>query len=246
MISPELHLIAAQLEGFEETIITKLIDRAQFKSNLMVYKAGQSGFEGAENESLLDLRFRYHEEMDAYFGRFCVPEERPFTQDLPSPRRKVNLPPSCLAIDEYERVNLTEKIKSAYLDLVPRFCKDGDDGQYGSSVEHDVYALQAIGRRIHFGAMYVAESKYRSDTDCYRRLIRENNTDAIMQLLTRKEVEERILQRVKEKVRHIQAEVNREIRITIDPEVVFKFYHDHVIPLTKKGEVLYLLNRRTD
>jgi len=246
MISSELHLIAAQLEGFEETIINKLIDRAQFKANLVVYKAGRSGFEGAENESLLDLRLRYHEEMDAYFGRFCVPEERPFTQDLPSPRRKVNLPPSHLGIDEYERINLTEKIKSAYFDMVPRLCEDGDDGQYGSSVEHDVYALQAIGRRIHFGAMYVAESKYLSDTDRYRRLIRENNTDAIMQLLTRKEIEERILQRVKEKVQHIQAEVNREIRITIDPEVVFQFYRDHVIPLTKKGEVLYLLNRRTD
>ena len=246
MISPELHLIAAQLEGLEETIITKLIDRAQFKANLVIYKAGQSGFDGAENESLFDLRIRYQEEMDAYFGRFCVPEERPFTLNLPSPRRKVNLPPSCLAIDEYERVNLTAEIKSAYFDMVPRFCAEGDDGQYGSSVEHDVYALQAIGRRIHFGAMYVAESKYLSDTDRYRQLIRENNTDTLMELLTRKEVEERILQRVKVKVNHIQAEVNPEIRITIDPGVVFQFYRDHVIPLTKKGEVLYLLNRRTD
>ena len=79
MISPELHLIAAQLEGLEETIITKLIDRAQFKANLVAYEAGKSGFDGAENESLFDLRLRYHEEMDAYFGRFCVPEERPFT-----------------------------------------------------------------------------------------------------------------------------------------------------------------------
>ena len=48
------------------------------------------------------------------------------------------------------------------------------------------------------------------------------------------------------KVLHIQAEVNQEIRITIDPGVFFQFYRDHVIPLTKKGEVLYLLNRRTD
>jgi chorismate mutase len=246
MISPELHLIAIQLEGLEETIITKLIDRAQFKANLVVYKSGQSGFEGAENESLFDLRLRYQEEMDAYFGRFCVPEERSFTQNLPSPRRKVNLPPSCLAIDEYEKVNLSAEIKDAYFDMVPRFCTEGDDGQYGSSVEHDVYALQAIGRRIHFGAMYVAESKYRSDTARYQQLIRGNDTEAIIQLLTRKDVEERILQRVKEKVHHIQAEVNREIRITIDPEVVFQFYRDHVISLTKKGELLYLLNRRTD
>ncbi|EFK11727.1 chorismate mutase [delta proteobacterium NaphS2] len=245
MIAPELHLIAAQLEGLEETIITKLIDRAQFKANLVAYKAGKSGFDGVENESLFDLRLRYHEEMDAYFGRFCVPEERPFTPGLPLPRRKVTLPPSCLAIDEYEKVNLSAEIKSAYLDLVPRFCAKGDDGQYGSSVEHDVIALQAIGRRIHFGAMYVAESKYRSDPVRYRQLIRGNDTDTLMQLLTRKDVEKRILQRVKEKLHHIQIEVNREIRIVIDPEDVFRFYRDYVIPLTKKGEVLYLLNRRT-
>ena len=245
MISPELHLIAAQLEGLEETIISKLIDRAQFKANLVVYKGGKSGFDGAENESLFDLRLRYQEEMDAQFGRFCVPEERPFTSDLPSPKRKVTLPPSCLAIDEFDRVNLSAEIKSAYLDLVPRFCEEGDDGQYGSSVEHDVYALQAIGRRIHYGAMYVAESKYRSDTARFCELIRQNNTDALLHLLTRKDIEEKILQRVKEKVHHIQAEVNREIRIVIDPEAVVQFYRDYVIPLTKNGELLYLLNRRT-
>ena len=151
------------------------------------------------------------------------------------PRRNVTLPPSCLTIDEYEKVNLSVEIKGAYLDLVPRFCVKGDDGQYGSSVEHDVIALQAIGRRIHFGAMYVAESKYRSDPVRYGQLIRGNDTDTLMQLLTRKDVEERILQRVKEKINHIQVEVNREIRIVIDPEAVFQFYRDYVIPLTKKG-----------
>jgi chorismate mutase len=78
-----LNRIAAQLEGLEETIIHKLLDRAQFLSNDVVYRVGESGFEGEPHQSLFTLRLRYQEEMDAVFGRFCVPEERPYTQGLP-------------------------------------------------------------------------------------------------------------------------------------------------------------------
>jgi chorismate mutase len=94
--------------------------------------------------------------MDARFGRYCVPEERPFCKDLPKPRRKVNLPEYDLVIDDFNKINLTESIKSRYIELVPLICQPGDDGQYGSSVENDVYALQAISRLIHYGALFVA------------------------------------------------------------------------------------------
>ena len=40
---PGLDTIAAHLEGLEETIISKLIDRAQFAQNLVVYEQGKSG-----------------------------------------------------------------------------------------------------------------------------------------------------------------------------------------------------------
>jgi hypothetical protein len=110
----DLNLIAAYLEGLEETIIYKLIDRAQFAENRVAYQRGTSGFEGAGDVSLFDLRLRRQEEMDVEFGRFCVPEERPFRRDLARPKREVRLPPSCLNIEDYNAVNVTDRILSAW------------------------------------------------------------------------------------------------------------------------------------
>ncbi|MBD3392871.1 MAG: chorismate mutase [Chitinivibrionales bacterium] len=240
----DLHLIAAQLEGLEETIIMKLIDRAQFRVNAAAYQPGQSGFEGAERESLFDVRLRYQEEMDAHFGRFCVPEERPFTGNLPPPKRAVTLAPTCLAVDDYDCVNVSSRIAEAYFALLPRLCPDGDDGQYGSSVEHDVMALQAVARRVHYGALYVAESKYRGDPDRYRDRIASGDSEGILQLLTRRDVEDQICARVRAKAGHIQTQVNHDIRSIVNTEVIIQFYRDAVIPLTKQGEVQYLLHRK--
>jgi chorismate mutase len=240
----DLDRIAARLEGLEETIILRLIDRAQFRANPPAYGPGASGFEGAGDASLFELRLRYHEEMDAVFGRFGVPEERPFTAALPQTRRRGVLTDQELAIDDFDAVNLSAAIRASYLALVPRLCAPGDDEQYGSSVEHDVHALQAIARRIHFGALYVAEVKYRSDTAGYRRLIAARDTPAIEALLTRPEVEARIVRRVADKVAFLQSQVNRTVRVAIDPDVVQAFYRETVIPLTRRGEVMYLMARK--
>jgi chorismate mutase len=239
-----IETIAETLEALEETIILRLIDRAQFKANQIAYERGKSGFQGEKVKSLFELRLRYHEEMDAVFGRFLFPEERPFNRDLPEARRKVYGVPTSLDLPDYNAVNLTSEVKARYLSLVPRICRDGDDGQYGSSTEHDVYALQAISRRIHYGAMFVAESKYRLDRQVYDGLIRRNDRQGIGNHLTRPEVEEQICRRVVIKTDKIQAEANRRIRTLIRPEVVRDFYRNTVIPLTKEGEVLYLLHRR--
>jgi hypothetical protein len=42
----------------------------------------------------------------------------------------------------------------------------------------------------------------------------------------------------------MQARVNRQVRNCVEPEVVMQYYRDHVIPLTKQSEVLYLINRQ--
>jgi chorismate mutase len=239
----DLSKITALLEGLEETIIFKLIDRAQFRHNPIIYQPGKSGFVGSADHSLFSLRLRYQEKMDALFGRFCVPEERPFFTGLPKPRRKVTLPPTGLHCKDINTVNLAKKISEAYLALVPALCRHGDDGHYGSSVEHDVYALQAIARRIHYGSMYVAESKFLSDPARYCRLVREKNREGILALLTRRDVEERIVKRIRDKVDAAQSGADRTIRHAIDSAVVLDFYRECIIPLTKEGEVLYLLNR---
>lgn len=46
----------------------------------------------------------------------------------------------------------------------------GDDGNYGSSAMYDVFCLQALSRRIHFGK-FVAEAKFR-----WRRVLEANTT----------------------------------------------------------------------
>jgi len=130
--------------------------------------------------------------------------------------------------------------------MVPRFCPPGDDNQYGSSVEHDIFALQAISRRVHYGALYIAEAKYARHPDMYREHIQDNNPDGLMALLTRKDVEERILARVREKVDRLQACVNTEIRTIIPADTVIALYRDFIIPLTKQGEIRYLLQRRPE
>ncbi|MGD9200018.1 MAG: chorismate mutase [Chitinispirillia bacterium] len=240
----DLSNIAAQLEGLEETIIYKLLDRAQFKTNRRAYKPGFSGFYGESKRCLFDIRLSSHETMDAKFGRFHVPEERPFTDNLPSSRRKVSLPPTQLAISDYDLVNVSGDIKKAYIELLATLCDDGDDGQYGSSVEYDVFAVQSIGRRIHFGALYVAESKFITSPAEYTELIRNRNENGLMEKLTRKDVEDRIISRVHEKICSIQSNVNRTVRRVIDPDIIVNFYREIIIPLTKKGEILYLVNRK--
>jgi chorismate mutase len=239
----DITTIALVLESLEEEIITKLINRIQFAYNDVIYQPGRSGFENDTTHSLFELRLRAHEHMDARFGRFCVPEERPFTTDLPAAKRRVSLDTGQLHIDDNNRINLCPEILARYRQLLPILCDPGDDGQYGSSVEHDVYALQAIARRVHFGALYVAESKFRSDPGGFGALVAHNDLEGIEQKLTRSDVEATILSRVQEKVKTMQMAVNTRIRKTIDPAIVHAFYRDHIIPLTKKGEVRYLLHR---
>ena len=244
MPAPDLIQIASDLESLEETIIVRFIDRAQYRRNETAYLPGKSGFRGESVLSLFSLRVKYQEEMDARFGRFCVPEERPFINDLPQVQREVSLPENCLHVPDYNLVNVTGGILESYLALLPKICRSGDDGQYGSTVENDVYAIQAISRRIHYGAMYVAESKYRTKPELYRKAARAGDRETLIQLLTRPEVERQILQRVAEKTVTMQASSKASIRHTIDPAVVRDYYAAHVIPLTKEGEIRYLLHRR--
>lgn len=105
-------------------------------------------------------------------------------------------------------------------------------------------ALQAIARRIHFGSLYVAESKYQSDKTKYQNMIEAQDRKGLLAALTRTEVEEKILKRVADKVEHIQAEINPAVRRRIPSEEIMAFYRNSIIPLTKEGQVRYFLNRQ--
>lgn len=239
----KLDVIASRLAALEETLIYKLLDRAQFGVNEGAYRPGSSAFVPAEAASLFDLRLTMQERLDTAFGRYRIPEERPYTQGLPEPRRRPPLPDTGLGFDDYETVNVGEAIRAAYLALVPGLARPGDDGQWGSAVEHDVICLQALGRRIHFGALYVGESKFREDPAQYTAWVKARDDGALRQAITRVEVEQRILGRVRAKVEAVQAVSDPGLRRLVDPEVLVRFFDQTIFPLTKDGEMKYLYRR---
>ena len=238
-----LDVIAARLAGLEETLIYKLLDRAQFAGNVGAYQPGQSRFVPAEPGSLFELRLKLQESVDTQFGRYQIPEERPFHTGLPSSRRVMTVSDTGLTITDFDTVNVTGSIRQAYLGLLPALCGDGDDGQWGSGVEHDVICLQALSRRIHYGALYVGESKFQENPQRFRELVEARDDETITRMIVRVEVEQRVLARVKAKVEAVQSVSDPVLRRLVDPETIVAFFRGTIIPLTKEGEIRYLYQR---
>ncbi len=281
-VAKTLDQIAGHLELLEETLIYRFLDRMQFAFHPHLYR---------EPESLLQQRLSAHEAMDTDFGRYEVAEEFPFTQQpAPATRmqsaltasgailRKLEgrsekykeekpriptgieagLPPN---LSSLRRISQCPAILCSYLDFLVQNGSNEDDMQYGSALEHDVMVLQAAARRIHYGAIYVAESKFCSQEHTLRPLLNEwrccaaaaNESapgpnalriqDRILAQITRSEVEQRILQRVYDKTRRIQECSESMLRRYLEPESLRNFYADCIIPLTKRGELAYLCLR---
>lgn len=239
-----LETIASHLAGLEETLIYKLLDRFQFSGNPGAYQPGQSRFRPHEASSLFELRLHHQEKLDTLFGRYLIPEERPFHQGLPAPHRVPPQKETGLVIDDLETVNVTGAIRSAYLQLLPTLCGEEDDGQWGSAVEHDVICLQALSRRIHYGALYVGESKYSEAPDRFATLVAAKDDAGLWAAITRVEQEERVLARVGEKVRAVQSVSDPALRRLVDPGRIVDFFRSTIIPLTKEGELRYLYQRK--
>ncbi|MFW6234605.1 MAG: hypothetical protein ACOC4I_04435, partial [Spirochaetota bacterium] len=110
----DLDVIAAQLEALEESIMYRFIDRAQFAWNPRAYEVGAESLAGASDVSLFDARLRAQEELDARFGRYLVPEERPFTDGLPEAERSVAGGHAALKASDWNVVRQTAGIASAY------------------------------------------------------------------------------------------------------------------------------------
>lgn len=126
-----------------------------------------------------------------------------------------------------------------------------DDGNYGSAATRDVEVLQALSRRIHFG-MFVSESKFRSAPADFipHILATPPNKEELEKLITKPEVERRLLVRLGNKARVYGCEMDANGHVIpddnmrkIDIEQVVRLYRDWVIPLTKDVEVDYLVHR---
>lgn len=249
----DLLRIRFQLIRLEDTITFHLIERVQFPLNSKIYTPGAVPIPGSDL-SLMDWYLLEQEKLQSLIRRYESPDEYPF---FPS-----HLKEPILASISYPRilhpndVNVNDKIKRFYIDtFLPRVCPSfggrGDRGvsqeNYGSSATCDIAVLQALSRRIHFGK-FVAESKFRSETEKYTALIHAGDRDGIGNAIENKAVEKQVLERLKLKAETYGTDPSikdnagtDQSKINVD--AVVAMYKDFVIPLTKEVEVEYLMQR---
>jgi chorismate mutase len=241
-----LSSIRRSLILMEDTIIFALVERSQFALNDSVYLPGEIPIYGKDGRqlSLLEYLLLEIEHVHGKIRRYTNPDENAFFPEYLPP---LILPP--LQCDQVlwkpaASVNLNDRIMEMYKKhLLPGIAMPGDDGNYGSSAVCDVQILQALSRRIHYGK-FVAESKFRGQREEYTRLIENQDADAILDLLTDRAVELKVIERVKLKASTFGQDLNSDGKnLRLDPDAVGELYDEWVMPLTKDVEVEYLLKR---
>lgn len=267
-----LERIRQILVRLEDTIIFDLIERAQFAHNPRIYIRGSfqelrdMDFDGSWLEWFLKEIETFH----ARARRYTSPDEYPFTSDLPVP---VLLPLAFPKILHPNTINANPSILSFYTrSIVPRITRRAtlalaaikrsngiigdeeyeDDGNYGSAATIDVEVLQAISKRVHYGK-FVSESKFLANPADFIPHILTPSPAALEALVTKPEVERKLLQRLRKKAAIYAQEfsadgdaiVNSHLNggAKIDVDGVVELYESYIIPLTKEVEVDYLLHR---
>jgi chorismate mutase len=235
-----LQSIRNVLARLEETIIFGVIERAQFRQNLIIYKPGGVGSE-LGGESLMGFLLHECERSHAKVRRYTSPDEHPFFSRLPDPI----LPP--LRFENPIRpnaININARIRTQYeTKMVRLICQPGDDMQWGSSAVNDVILLQALSKRIHYGK-FVAEAKFHGYRKVLLPLIQTGDRAGLLAAVTDRKVEAQVCRRVEAKA----AAFGREFdagrgRYKIRPRVVRDVYARWIIPLNKEVQVQYLLAR---
>jgi chorismate mutase len=145
-----------------------------------------------------------------------------------------------------------------------------DDGNYGSAATIDVEVLAAISKRVHYGAhspvaassglssadgcvngrrgpsgKFVSESKFSAHPSAFIPHIRNPDRGKLEALITKPEVEARLLQRLRKKAAMYAQEFAPDGEPLgegagvgkIDVDGVVELYENYIIPLTKEIEV---------
>ncbi|SJL07736.1 related to ARO7-chorismate mutase [Armillaria ostoyae] len=199
------------------------------------------------------------------------PDEYPFSSDLPEPiipplsfpqilyPNKINVNPSILSF--YTRTIVPRITRHATLLLAASKRAKGivgdeeheDDGNYGSAATIDIEILQAISKRVHYGK-FVSESKFIQDPAAFIPHILKPNRPALEALITKPEVERKLLIRLQKKAETYAQDFASDGTIQlangsvngaskIDVAGVVELYESFIIPITKEVEVDYLLQR---
>lgn len=265
----DLDKIRCILTRLEDTIIFSLIERAQFAYNPKIYQKGafkeltDIGFEG----SMLDWFLKETETFHAKARRFTSPDEYPFTpvSELPEPLLKpipypkllhpnnVNVNPSILSFytrSIVPRITGQATVALAYIKRANGIIGEAefeDDGNYGSAGVIDMETLQAISKRVHYGK-FVAEIKFLEHPEAFIPYIQNRNRKALENLITKPDVEARLLKRLRTKASVYAQDFGPDGTPRggigkIDVDGVVDLYKLYIIPLTKDVEVDYLLAR---
>ncbi len=149
---------------------------------------------------------REQEHLHSLVRRYQAPDEYPFFPDiLQKPMlRPLNYP----KILHENDVNVNKQLKESYINhILPAACakfgrEERADAQenYGSAAVCDVNCLQALSRRIHFGK-FVAEAKFRKETDRFVALIKAEDRNGINEAITNAKVEKKVLERLRLKAK---------------------------------------------
>jgi chorismate mutase len=232
------------LARLEETIIFALIERAQFCRNDIIYQPNGAGVQ-LQGESLMGFLLRESERTHALVRRYSSPDEHAFYPDLPAPILPV------LRFDNplhpaAAQININERVRQVYeQDIVPAFCRAGDDSQWGSSAVCDVILLQVLSKRIHYGK-FVAEAKFIRNPERFESLIQSGDESGLALAVTDERVEEQVLHRVHRKAEGYARELDAwGASFVVDPAAVRLIYSRWVIPMNKEVQVRYLLLRRS-
>ncbi|THH19201.1 hypothetical protein EW146_g1915 [Bondarzewia mesenterica] len=257
-----LDRIRSILTRLEDTIIFSLIERAQFAHNPKIYELGAFR-EQLGGDSWLVWFLHETECFHAKARRYTSPDEYPFTTNLPAPILPSLKYPKILYPND---VNANASILSFYTRyIVPRITRSAtlalakmkrakgitgdeeyeDDGNYGSAATIDIEVLQAISKRVHYGK-FVSESKFIEDPAAFIPHIQTRNQDALAGLITKPEVEHKLLQRLRKKASLYAQDFASDgepqplcngTNGKIDVEGVVELYENYIIPLTKEVEV---------
>eukprot|EP00241_Pyramimonas_parkeae_P006978 CAMPEP_0114256898 /NCGR_PEP_ID=MMETSP0058-20121206/18426_1 /TAXON_ID=36894 /ORGANISM="Pyramimonas parkeae, CCMP726" /LENGTH=336 /DNA_ID=CAMNT_0001371551 /DNA_START=13 /DNA_END=1023 /DNA_ORIENTATION=+ len=251
--SLSLDNIRASLIRQEDSIIFSFIERAQFKRNDKVYRRDAIPVpvyhcRTQERFTFLEFFLRENEQLWGKMRRYTSPDEVPF---YPGSLPSLILPPLKYpkVLVDPDHISLNDEILDLYVNtLVPEFTEEGNDNNYGSAAMYDCMCLQALSKRIHYGK-FVAEAKFKSDRATYTPLIEAQDAEGLMALLTFPKVEQDVIDRVTKKARMIGRDLdsdgsdNNTQSYKVQPEAMGKLYKDWVMPLTKKVQVKYLLQR---
>ncbi|KAF2268832.1 chorismate mutase [Lojkania enalia] len=245
----DLANIRYQLIRLEDTITFHLIERAQFPLNKTIYVPGGVHIPNSDL-SLFDWMLREQERLQSLVRRYQSPDEYPFFPDaLQTPILKPLHYPQILYPND---VNINARLKNSYIEhILPAVCTEfgrEDRGEqqenYGSSATCDVSCIQALSRRIHFGK-FVAEAKFRQETERFVKLIKAEDRKGIDEAITDAKVEKKVLERLglKAKTYGTDPDSGSDGPSKVNADAVVAMYKDWVIPLTKEVEVEYLMQR---